>query len=70
MWKLTSARKLLILQGVDALKQQKLDEALALFQKSIEQSPECRPAMITWALPGIARMILTVLAQPVKRRLN
>src|SRR5215467_2547022 len=32
--------KLLIIQGVDALKQQKLDEALSLFQKSIEQSPE------------------------------
>src|SRR6267154_2475650 len=32
--------KYLILQGVDALKQQKLDDALAFFQKSIEQSPE------------------------------
>ena len=32
--------KLLILQGVDALKQEKLDDALALFQKSVEQSPE------------------------------
>ena len=32
--------KLLILQGVDALKKQKFDDALALFQKSAEQSPE------------------------------
>src|SRR5881398_2034235 len=32
--------KYLILQGVDALNQQKLDDALALFQKSIDQSPE------------------------------
>src|SRR5450755_2740930 len=32
--------KLLILQGVDALKKQKLDDALALFQKSAEQTPE------------------------------
>ena len=31
--------KLLILQGVDALKQQRLDDALSLFQKSAEQSP-------------------------------
>jgi len=34
---------------VEALKQQKLDDALALFQKSIEQSPSCRPAIIIWA---------------------
>jgi len=32
--------KYLTLQGVEALKQQKLDDALALFQKSIEQSPD------------------------------
>src|SRR5258707_893662 len=32
--------KLLILQGVDALKKQKFDDALALFQKSAEQAPE------------------------------
>ena len=32
--------KLLILQGVDALKKQQLDEALNFFQKAIEQSPE------------------------------
>ena len=32
--------KLLILQGVEALKKQQLDEALNLFQKAIEQSPE------------------------------
>src|SRR2546430_3112446 len=32
--------KYLILQGVEALKQQKLDDALALFQNSVEQSPE------------------------------
>src|SRR5712672_1438989 len=32
--------KMLILQGVEALKKQKLDDALALFQKSAEQTPE------------------------------
>src|SRR4029077_21038402 len=32
--------KMLILQGVDTLKKQQYDEALALFQKSAEQSPE------------------------------
>ena len=32
--------KYLTLTGVDALKQAKLDDALALFQKSIEQAPE------------------------------
>ena len=32
--------KLLIVQGVDALKKQQLDEALTFFQKAIEQSPE------------------------------
>ena len=32
--------KLLILQGVDALKKQQLDEAQNFFQKAIEQSPE------------------------------
>ncbi|HVI78022.1 MAG TPA: tetratricopeptide repeat protein, partial [Candidatus Acidoferrum sp.] len=32
--------KMPILQGVDALKNQKLDDALALFQRSQEQSPE------------------------------
>jgi len=32
--------KSLILQGVEALKQQKLDDALASFQKSVEESPE------------------------------
>src|SRR5207248_89373 len=32
--------KYLILQGVEALKQQKLDDALRLFQQSVEQSPE------------------------------
>src|SRR5207302_3390684 len=31
--------KMLILQGVEALKQQKLDDALARFQDSVEQSP-------------------------------
>src|SRR6202011_4257357 len=34
-WRLAQA-KLLILQGVGALKEQKLDDALAFFQKSIE----------------------------------
>ena len=32
--------KLLILKGVDALKKQQLDNALSLFQKAIEQSPQ------------------------------
>jgi superkiller protein 3 len=32
--------KLLILRGVEALKNQKLDDALALFQKAVDQSPE------------------------------
>jgi tetratricopeptide (TPR) repeat protein len=32
--------KLLTLQGVDALKQQKFDDALSLFQQAIEQAPE------------------------------
>ena len=32
--------KLLIVQGVDALKQQKLDQALSLFQKSADLTPE------------------------------
>src|SRR5262249_16159388 len=32
--------KMLILQGVDALKKKKIDDALGLFQKSAEQSPE------------------------------
>src|SRR6202011_2082330 len=32
--------KYLILQGVEALKQQKLDDPQALFQKAVEQSPE------------------------------
>src|SRR5947209_3786483 len=32
--------KLLIVQGVDALKQQKLDQALALFQKSADLTPD------------------------------
>ena len=32
--------KLLILQGVEALKKQKFDDALALFQQSAEQTPE------------------------------
>jgi len=31
---------LLILQGVEALKNQKLDDALALFEKAVEQSPD------------------------------
>ncbi|PYX51046.1 MAG: hypothetical protein DMG79_04355, partial [Acidobacteria bacterium] len=32
--------KLLIVRGVDELKQQKLDEAISLFQKSVELTPE------------------------------
>ena len=32
--------KLLILQGVEALKKQQFDDALALFQKSTEQTPD------------------------------
>ena len=32
--------KLLVLEGVEALKKQRLDDALALFQKSAEQTPE------------------------------
>jgi len=34
---------------VEALKQQKLDDALALFQKSIEQSPALPTGLIIWA---------------------
>src|SRR5207249_3993822 len=50
--------KYLILQGVEALKQQKLDDALALFQKSVEQSPELPTGHyylgVTWERKGDA----------------
>ena len=54
--------KVLILQGVEALKKQKFDDALALFQKSAEQTPEFQTNYyylgLTWAgknEPGRAR---------------
>ena len=39
--------KLLIVQGVDALKQQKLDQALSLFQKSADLTPDLPIKLIT-----------------------
>jgi Tfp pilus assembly protein PilF len=48
--------KYLILQGVQALEHQKLDDALALFEKSVEQSPELPTGHyylgITWEKKG------------------
>src|SRR2546429_1661477 len=48
--------KLLILQGVEALKKQELDAAQTLFQKSIEQSPDLPTGYyylgVTWERKG------------------
>ena len=48
--------KLLIVQGVDALKKQKFDEALSSFQKSAEQTPEFATSHyylgVTWVQSG------------------
>jgi superkiller protein 3 len=56
--------KLLILQGVGALKEQRFDDALASFQQSIEKGPNCRPAITTWVSRGSAR---TMLSRPWQR---
>ncbi|PYV61323.1 MAG: hypothetical protein DMG97_43510, partial [Acidobacteria bacterium] len=62
--------KYLTLQGVDALKQQKLDDALTLFQKSIEQSPELPTGHyylgVTWERKGDAPRALAAYEKAIE----
>src|SRR5882724_8925902 len=62
--------KYLTLQGMDALKQQKLDDALTLFQKSIEQSPELPTGHyylgVTWERKGDAPRALAAYEKAIE----
>jgi tetratricopeptide (TPR) repeat protein len=68
--------KYLTLQGVEALKQQKLEDALSLFQKAVEQGPEIPPGFsslgITWSAKAIANALLPAFqrAPELKTRLR
>src|SRR6266566_311397 len=62
--------KLLILQGVEALKKQELDAARHCFKSPSSKVLTCQLAITTWALPGSVRENLHVLLRTTRRRSN
>ena len=60
--------KLLILRGVDALKQGQLDQARDLFQQAINEAPNFPPAITIWASPGNGNKTSPKRSRPIRRR--